>query len=209
MSRILFYHVFQTQCVVDGSSYFGMTSNENANYGRDGGKLDYIGNGPRLIAKIREHGPKSMRVIVHFTDPLKVNAQRHLDGILKDTINHPLSLNVSEEERFENISDGMEGLVHEQAHNDSISIGMRGTKNALGNVRPKLKWIHNKTTNEELQIEVGEDLLEGFEFGRLKKGERAKGAKQIDYDSLSDAELARLPEFMTDAIAKRRAKRNL
>jgi hypothetical protein len=79
------------------------------------------------------------------------------------------------------ISEGLTGKPKSPEHRESIAVTQTGNQNALGTVMPepaklaiaeskkKVKWYHNKLTNEEVQLEADEEPLTGFELGRLPK----------------------------------------
>jgi len=209
-----FYFVFKTQCIlpppcpISGAAYFGITSSDNPFYGQDG-NFPYAGEGARLLEAVRQYGADNFRVSLEGgaeTDHTKAKAR--LEVILNQVRGHPLSLNHP---------DPNPGPVTDE-HKDHLAIALMDNKNAIAhvvtedmkqhlrevNTGKKFKWICNKETREEMQIEVGEELLSGFEFGRLSKKQRKKGPKKsrLDITKMSDAERARLPEFVLTAVKK-------
>lgn len=209
-----FYFIFKTQCIlpppcpISGAAYFGITSSDNPFYGQDG-NFPYAGEGKRLLDAVRQYGADNFRVSMEGvgaeTDFSKAKAR--LDAILSQVRGHPLCLN------HENPNPGP---VSEE-HREHLSIALMDNLNAIAHVvsedvKPKmdnrsgkkLKWICNRKSREEMQIQVGEDVLEGFHFGRLTPKERKKGPKKkrLDISKMSDAERARLPEFILTAIKK-------
>lgn len=209
-----FHFVFKTQCIlpppcpISGAAYFGITSSDNPFYGQDG-TYPYAGEGKKLVEAIRQYGAEHFRVTIEGgaeTDFSKAKAR--LEHILNQVRGHPLSLNL------DNPNPGPQTEEHRQA----LSLAFIDNKNAIAHVvtdearkqisenlkKKKLKWIHNKKTREEFQIEKGEDLLTGFQFGRLPGKLRKMGPKKnrMDISKMSDAERARLPEFVLKAMRK-------
>ena len=188
-----FYHLFKTSCNVDGSAYFGIRGNNDPMWDE---RIDYVGRGERLTAKIRQYGPHSMRTEVLFTSTNLEEVERRLKGILSPaTLSDPRCLNLSQEQINERIADGKSGVKSTNDHKIAISISLLENENALGHVKSeesreqtretltnkKLKWIHNKETREELQITKDElddgGMLSGFELGRLPQKLKKQGAK--------------------------------
>ena len=180
-----FYHLFKTSCVVDGSAYFGIRGNNDPMWDE---RIDYVGRGEKLQAKIRQYGPANMRTEVLFTSSHLPDVERRLQGILSPaTLSDPRCLNISQQEINDRIADGKSGVKSSADHKIAISISLQENENALGHVKSeesreqtrttltnkKLKWIHNKETREELQMTTEEinagDMLPGFELGRLPK----------------------------------------
>ena len=218
---IVIHHVFRAQCLDDGTAYFGCFSHEDPEYGRDGNiPLNF---GKKLQEKIAKHGRHRFAVTIWFSTPLREDALKKWRHLLKETCNHPMSLNESDDEHSAAIKVGMIDYFPDAAHRQALSDAGKGTQNLLGHVhtdeakakisaaRKVMKWIHNPETNEEMQLELGEDLLTGFKFGRLKKKDRAKGPQiaTLDISKLDDGQRARLPQFVLDAYAKQaqRAKK--
>lgn len=187
-NKLLFHHVFRTQCLIDGAAYFGITSSEDLSFPDKkyiphigGNGQHYPGRGPKLNEKIAQHGLHNFRFDVLHTSGSRDEAQRHLDRILAETIDHPLSLNVSEEIRAQRVSEALTGKPKEQTHKDSLSVAFRGNtrafahvkteeaKQKIGEKRSKLKWIHSPKTKEIRTLEIGLPLPDGFIFGKGKQ----------------------------------------
>jgi hypothetical protein len=203
VSNLKFHFLMKTQCLDDGAAYFFAHANENPNFGQDG-NFPYAGEGQKLMAKVAKHGRHRFRVSIEFSSTDAALVKKRLDEILAQTDGHPLSLNMSKAEMSALNAENNQGIPKHEDHIAAMREAKMGNQNLKGHVRPKLKWIHNPDTNEEMQLEVGEDLLTGFHFGRLKKKNRPNGPKQstVDITKLSDAERAKLPEFMIKALEK-------
>jgi len=179
----LFYHLFKTTCTVDGSAYFGIRGNNDPMWDM---RIDYVGRGDKLRAKINQYGPRSFNTEVLYTSSDLPTVERYIKGILTPaTYADPRCLNTSREEIDNAIAEGKTGTTYSNDHKLSISISMQENENALGHVKSeesraksretllakKLKWIHNKVTREEMQLSKEEIddgmMLEGFELGRL------------------------------------------
>jgi hydroxypyruvate isomerase len=151
-------------------------------------RIDYIGRGEKLAAKIRQYGPHNMYTEVLHTSTNYDEVERRLLGILSPaTLSDPRCLNISQQEINDRISSGKSGVKSSNDHKLAISVSLQENENALGHVKSeesreqtrqtlvdkKLKWIHNKSTREELQMTKEEidagDMLPGFELGRLPK----------------------------------------
>jgi hypothetical protein len=77
-------------------------------------------------------------------------------------------------------------------------------RNQISTKKKRMKWIHNKKTREEFQIEVGEEMITGFQFGRLSENLRKLGPtkNRLDIAKMSDDERARLPVFVLNTLQK-------
>lgn len=199
MSVLKYYHMFKTTCLVDGSAFFGIRQNEDPMWDEH---IDYIGTGPKLRAKIMQcGGPQSVKTHfkteVLFTSTSRELVEQHINGILTPaTYADPLCLNVSPQEAAKNIAEAHTGLKQAELTKQTIAVSMMRNENALGHVvtdevkeelseiriNKKLKWIHDPTTRQEMQIaaeELEETKLDdgsaisgmptGFQLGRLPK----------------------------------------
>ena len=206
-SGIYFYFLFKTTAP-DGSAFFGIHRSQNITWGTDGNPVNYIGTGPKLQAKVRQFGINRMRVEVLYTDPLYDNCKRRLDSILTPaTLQDPRCLNVPLPERNQKISEALSDLPKSAEHKAAIAESMADNKNALGHVkgpeaiaaiaeavsihRTGTKWFHRKDTGEEIQLGQDEDVLTGFELGRLPKELKSRFNRNAKVE-LSDAERARM-----------------
>lgn len=216
---ISIHYVFKAQCLNDGSAYFGSCSSDELDFKPNDIPLPF---GRRLQEKIAKYGRHRIAIQVMFSSPLRDDVDKRLREILKETRNHPLSLNETSEELQARAIEAASGPKSE-SHKASLSEALKGNQNGLGLVmseeakesigqfqkkfRKGMKWIHNPETNEEMQLEPDEELLTGFKFGRLKKKDREKGPKgpkTLDMSAISDAQRAKLPKFILDAIDRQR-----
>ena len=201
MSGIKFYHLFKTTCLVDGSAYFGIRANENPMWDQ---AIDYIGNGPKLIAKIDQcGGPRNVnryfKVEVLHSSADRDEVERMIANILTPaTYADPKCLNVSPVESAAKIAEAHTGLKQAELTKQTIASSMMRNDNALGHVvteetkevlsetrsKKKLKWIHNPATREEMQLPADEladgGMLTGFQLGRLPKELKDKGPVPSD-----------------------------
>jgi hypothetical protein len=208
---LAYYVVFKTS-LPDGSAFFGIQQTTNPTFGSDGHPWTYLGKGPKLAAKARQFGIHRLRPEVIQLYATYEEARRKLDTILTPaTLADPLCLNMPPShgpEHGARVSEGLTGKSKSITHRLAISEAMVSNDNALGHVKSdeakalisetklsnstsKLKWYHNKSTGEQIQLEEDEDCLTGFELGKLPK-EFAKNFKKVDQKVLSDAERARI-----------------
>jgi len=182
MAEIVYYYLFKTTCRVDGSAFFGIHRSLNPRWIEDGGAISYYGSGEKLRAKVARYGMQNIDVDIIQTCATYDEAKRGLDRILSPaTLADPLCLNMPQPVINQRISEGLIGKPKSAEHKEAISVTQTGNQNALGTVMPesaklaikesktKIKWWHNKATNEEIQLEIDEDPVTGFELGRLPK----------------------------------------
>jgi hypothetical protein len=211
---IYYYALFKTTAP-DQSAFFGIVKTQNPSYGQDGIPFSYIGTGAKLRAKARQFGIGRLTTEVMLIDPSYDNVKKRLDGILTPaTLRDPLCLNMPQTPREQKISEAMTGVPKSELHKENIAMSMAGNQNAIGHVvseehkaiiseanrkkdeildaeSVKMVWIHNKNTAEELQFPKDEDVLTGFELGRLPKELKSKFKKDRKAE-LTDAERAKL-----------------
>ena len=192
---IKFYHFFRTT-FRDGSIYWGIRGNFDPMWDQ---RIDYIGDGPKLWAKLKQLGPNSFNTEVLHTSVSYEEVERMIKNILTPgTYADPRCLNVSPTETAAKIAEAHTGLKHEEITKHTIAASMMRNENALAHVvteeakeqisesrtKQKLKWIHNKTTREELQIPAEEladgGMLTGFTLGRLPKELKEQGPVPAD-----------------------------
>jgi hypothetical protein len=205
MANLYFYFLFKTTAP-DGSAFFGIHRSENPSWASDGQPIGYIGNGPKLQAKVRQFGINSMNVEVLYTSGDYNDVVKKLDNILTPaTLADARCLNMPRPVTNEKISEALTGQPKSDEHKQAIAEAMVGNQNSLGNVQSeetkeaisetrinaKLKWWHRKDTGEEVQLEADEEGLTGFELGRLPK-EFKKNYKARAPIAMSDADRARL-----------------
>lgn len=206
----LFYNLFLTKCSLDGSGFFGIHGTPDPMWDQ---RIDYIGNGPRLAAKLKQYPairyPGVWSTEVLFTSTDRDVVEERLKSILTPaTLADPRCLNVSDQETYAKVSNTLTGHVQTEGTKAKISENMAGNDNSLGHVMPeesraqlsktritaKLKWIHNKKTREELQLTKEEidagDMLPGFELGRLPKKLKEQGP--VKAVPMSDADRAKM-----------------
>lgn len=192
----MFYNVYRIQCTVDGAAYFGIKGTRDLAWGEDGvanfGRLGLQPpNTKRWREYVQKYGMRPWRLTIILTTTDVELAKTRFDQIMNETKKHPLSLNFDQEahiaatlplateaariantdtprepETKKKISKGMKRFRDKQrAENEAAGIPeQKLTEGPAGH-----RWIHNKTTNEEMMIFVDEDLLTGFEEGRLPK----------------------------------------
>lgn len=206
---IKFYHFFRTTCLRDGSVYWGIRGNFDPMWDVN---IDYMGDGPKLIAKVNQWGgPKfinqNFRTEVLHSSSSYEEVERMIKNILNpETYADPLCLNVAPSETAAKIAEAHTGLKQTELTKHTIAASMMRNNNAIAHVvteevkeqisesrtKQKLKWIHNKTTREEMQIPSEEladgGMLTGFALGRLPKELKEKGPipadtskKYVDY----------------------------
>jgi hypothetical protein len=200
---IKFYHLFKTTCIRDGSAYFGIRENADPMWDEH---VDYIGNGPKLIAKINQYGgpqfiKQNFKVEVLYTSVHRDEVERQIAIILTPaTYADPLCLNVSPVETAAKIAEAHTGLKQAELTKHTIASSMMRNDNALGHVKSeetkvamaeerskqKLKWIHNVKTREERQIpaEELEDVV-------IDDGTKVSGM-------ITGFQLGRLPKKLRD-----------
>jgi hypothetical protein len=201
--EIYFYVLFKTTAP-DGSAFFGITRTQNPSYGQDGTPIPYIGNGPKLQAKARQFGIAALVCEVLQVDTSYDLIRRRLDGILTPaTLADPRCLNMSQPATNAKISEALTDKPKSDSHKEAIAVAMAGNSNALGHVLSeetkeviadklsKVKWYHNKTTGEQIQLDADEEALTGFELGKLPKELVSKFKKDRKVE-LSDADRARM-----------------
>jgi hypothetical protein len=200
---IYYYALFKTTAP-DSSAFFGIVKTQNPSYGQDGIPFSYIGTGAKLRAKARQFGIGRLTTEVMLIDPSYDNVKKRLDGILTPaTLRDPLCLNMPQTPREQKISEAMTGVPKSEPHKAAIGNAMVANDNALGHVkseeakeaigeaRSKMKWYSNHKTGEEIQLEEDEEVLTGFQLGRLPK-ELHSLFKKNRKAELSDAERAKL-----------------
>lgn len=207
MSIGYFYVLFKTTAP-DGSAFFGITRTQNPNYGQDGNELPYIGNGPKLQQKARQFGIQRLICEVLRIDGSYDVIRQALDNILTPaTLADPRCLNMSQIATNAKISEALTDQTKSTAHKEAIAVSMVGNANALGHIKSeetiaqitesvretkgKVKWYHNKTTGEQIQLEEDEEALTGFELGKLPK-ELASKFKKDRKVELTDEQRARM-----------------
>lgn len=199
---IYYYCLCVTTCHRDGSKFFFIQRTQNPSLGSDGTPFTYLGTGEKLRAKVKQYGMGSLSCEVLRLDPLYENVKRELDKILNEkTLADPLCLNMPLPEKNKRISEALIGKSKSELHKENIAQSMAGNENAMGhivteehkeviaNANRKLKWYHCKSTGEELQLEQDEDVLTGFELGRLPKALHSKFKKDSKHE-LTDQERA-------------------
>jgi hypothetical protein len=191
----MFYYVYRIQCLVDGSAYFGIKQTNAIDWGEGGfWQLGIRPSTKKFEQKVRQVGMKPWRTTIYICTTEQTVAQRELDKLLAATKGHPLSLNYDEEAHIEAVKKNLEkalpaaieantGDPRTKEEKKKISKGvkkhmekLRAKNEAEGKPDAPLtagpaghRWIHNPTTKEEMMIFVDEDLLTGFEEGRLPK----------------------------------------
>lgn len=190
----MYYYLFKTQCMRCGAAYFGIHGNNDPFFGDN--PLPTLGNGPKLVEHFAIHGKNNHRTTLVFTNTDYNVTENRLKAILApDVLEHPLCLNANPKEFSEKMREINLNVPKTESHKTSIAIAGLGNTNPLGNVRSpesnqktsetiramKMKWIHNKSTCEEMQMPADEikecGMPTGFELGRLTK-EMRKSFKQ-------------------------------
>jgi hypothetical protein len=200
---IFFYFLFKTMAP-DGSAFFGIHRSTNISWGTDGNPVKYIGNGPKLQAKVKQFGINAMRLEVLSVDGDYATIRKRLEAILTPaTLADPRCLNMPLPVRNVKISEAMRDQSKSPEHREAIALAMVGNQNAAkvsddievgADDDNGMVWYHNPATSEELQLEHDEEPLTGFVKGKLPvalKGKFVKGRKKV----LSDAERA---QFIKD-----------
>jgi hypothetical protein len=217
---LYYYYLFKTSAP-DGSAFFGIHRTENSQWGQDGQALGYIGNGPKLAAKARQYGIQRLVTETMYTSGDYNDCVHRLDQILTPaTLADPRCLNMPRPETNKKISEALIGKPKSEEHKDAIAKSMEGnqnavkiTQNAIQEAMPQvlaitpeearldkqlvedasnLVWIHNKTTGEEMQLPADEDIITGFETGRLPLHLRKKFKGKDHKIAMSDADRARM-----------------
>jgi len=186
----IYYYVLFKTTAPDGSAFFGIHRTQNPSWGEDGQAISYIGNGPKLAAKARQFGISRLVTTVIALDPNYDVIRRKLDTILNPaTLADPRCLNMPLPERNKAISEALSGQPKSEDHKEAIAVSMVDNQNALGHIKTEearetiaesktgLKWYHNPETAEELQLMADEDILTGFQLGRLPKELKSKFKK--------------------------------
>jgi hypothetical protein len=196
---IYFYALFKTTAP-DGSAFFGITRTQNPSYGQDGTPVNYMGNGPKLIAKARQYGglSKFTHEVLSIESSYETQVQR-LDRILNPaTLADPRCLNMPRPDKLPKVSEALSGKSKSEFHKMAISEGLIGNENFAGHVhseetkekiaesvskaRANLKYYHNPKTGEEITLEPDEDVLTGFVAGKLPKELKGKLDKAKKYE---------------------------
>lgn len=192
----MFYYVFKLQCTVDGSAFVGIKPTGDISWGEAGTfwSLGVRPNTKKFNQKVQQYGMKPWRLVILQCTTERELAERTLNSTLEPIKSHPLCLNYDEEAHkaanLENLKKAIPAAIEANTgdprtvrEKKKISKGMKKfmEKKAAQNAaagQPDLpltegpsghRWIHNPTTNEEMMIYVDEDLLTGFEEGRLPK----------------------------------------
>ena len=174
----MFFFLYKTQCLVDGSAYFGVQASSNVNWNEDN---KVVGGGLKLQQKINQFGRHRFRTSIEFCSTERDLVMKRLDDILSpQTLAHPLCLN------------GDYTKPKSEEHKENMAIAKIGNTNAFGhakseetkeelskrNLALKMKWIHNPTTGEEMQMPKDEieecGIITGFVLGRAPAEVRKK-----------------------------------
>lgn len=187
----MFYYLYRVFHVHDNRSYFGMHGTSNMSWGDDG-YYPELRLGSKFTDAIAANtvNPQHLKVETLLVSTSRDVITNRLEQILTPaTYADPRCMNVTPQEFSKIMHDATIGKQKSNDHKTAMSIGKQGNTNSLGKVNSdatnaaisstriakKLKWIHNLTTREELQLEAGEDMLEGFQLGRLPIKLRKKG----------------------------------
>jgi hypothetical protein len=215
-NSLIYYYLFKT-AAPDGSAFFGIHGSPNAQWNADGQPVDYCGSGPKLAAKARQFGLQRLSVDTLYTTGDYNDAKRRLDNILTPaTLADPRCLNMPREQTNAKISEALKDKPKSEEHKSAISKAMEGNSNAvkeftntvptvipISPVSPQelteivedmlhTVWIHNKTTGEEMQLPVDEEVITGFELGRLPLHLRKKFKGKTHVQPMSDDDRARM-----------------
>lgn len=175
-----FHYLFKTQCLIDGASFWGVTSSESMELGTPNQPMTYIGSGAKLKAHIEKYGISNFSVQVLECSPDRAFIERRRNQVLTpEILKDPRCLNTSKEEWAKNISTGMTDLPKSEDHKLSLSVSMQGNTNAEGTVLTpehkekvlknlKRKRINNGIEEKVIEYDPAVGLEEGWKIGAIK-----------------------------------------
>lgn len=176
-----FHYLFKTQCLVDGATFWGITSSPSADLGTPYQPMSFIGSGRRLEEHIRQFGISNFSVQILECSPDRAYIDRRRKQILTpEVLADPRCLNVSEEERASKISTALKEYAKTDDHKLSLSVSMQGNNNAEGTVLSdehkakvlknlKRKRINNGIEEKVIDYDPEVGLEEGWKIGAIKK----------------------------------------
>jgi hypothetical protein len=180
----MFFFLYKTQCLVDGSAYFNVQASRDLNWNENN---QIVGQGLKLVEKIKRHGKDKFRTTIELCSTERDLVMKRLNEILSpETLANPLCLNgivgappnddeASHKKSLARLGKPSAATGHVKSEESKAALSER-------NKALKMKWIHNPVTGEEMQMPMDEiaecGIITGFIMGRASAEIRKKFKQQ-------------------------------